>query len=88
MADMMKQEYEKKNVNLILLAQIGGLHTPLRTLQRTLRRAGFHTMFSFSIEVGDILSAENAHSLEKLKVRAEIRLPTTKICGASNGDSI
>ncbi|CAH2241220.1 jg3285 [Pararge aegeria aegeria] len=33
------------------LVRIGGLHTPLRTLWRTLRHAGFRKIFFFKLEV-------------------------------------
>ncbi|CAH2216475.1 jg46, partial [Pararge aegeria aegeria] len=49
------------------------LHIPLRTLCRTLRQAGFLTMFSFTVEESDIFNYLNAHNLEQLDVRAGIR---------------
>ncbi|CAH2269249.1 jg19205 [Pararge aegeria aegeria] len=39
------------------LVRIDELHTPLRTLRRTVRYAGFLTMFSFTVEASDILIA-------------------------------
>ncbi|CAH2268469.1 jg16899 [Pararge aegeria aegeria] len=48
--------------------QIGGLHTPLRTLCTTQRHEGFLTMFSFDVEANDIFITKNARYLERLEV--------------------
>ncbi|CAH2247086.1 jg23915 [Pararge aegeria aegeria] len=47
--------------------RIGGLHTPLRKLCRTLRRAAFLTRFSFNVEatygnLGSVLSTQERNS--------------------------
>ncbi|CAH2216673.1 jg5611, partial [Pararge aegeria aegeria] len=59
--------------------RIGGLHTPLRTLWRILRHAGFFTMISFTVEASD-----NLKELEDAPSTSRGTVPVTEDPGPAS----
>ncbi|CAH2267836.1 jg5772 [Pararge aegeria aegeria] len=68
--------------------QIGGFHTPIRTLWSIVKHAGFLTMLSFTVEASDLLNTYNVRMGLIRRLRVTQRAMERAMLGVSLCDRI